>query len=156
MNEIPIDKNETGEQMVLPFDPPLNERPMAPSEPSEVDILQTQNAELQTRLRQREVRDDVTLSLRSAGARSPELLFDAARDALQFNDDGSVENAEVVVAEMKRRFPEQFGAATPASIDGGAGRGGQPIALTKDALAKMKPDEIARLDWATVKQALSS
>ena len=153
MNDIPINSNETGEQMVLPFDPPLDKRA---DEPSEVDILRAQNAELQTRLKQREVRDDVTLSLRSAGARSPELLFEAARDALQFSDDGAVENAEAVVAEMKRRFPEQFGAANLPSIDGGAGRGGQPAALTKDALAKMKPDEIARLDWATVKQALSS
>ena len=156
MNDIPINSNETGEQIVLPFDPPLGERPVA-DEPLEVDILRAQNAELQTRLKQREARDDVTLSLKSAGARSPELLFEAAaRDALQFSDDGSVENAEAVVAEMKRRFPEQFGAANLPSIDGGAGRGGQPAALTKDALAKMKPDEIARLDWATVKQALSS
>ena len=142
--------------MVLPFDPPLDERPIAANEPSEVDVLRAQNIELQTRLRQREVRDDVTLALRSAGARSPELLFEAARDALHFSDDGSVENAEAVVAEMKRRFPEQFGTSTPPTIDGGAGRGGQPNALTKDALSKMKPNEIARLDWATVKQALSS
>ena len=142
--------------MVLPFDPPLDERPIAANEPSEVDVLRAQNIELQTRLRQREVRDDVTLALRSTGARSPELLFEAARDALHFSDDGSVENAEAVVAEMKRRFPEQFGTATPPTIDGGAGRGGQPNTLTKDALSKMKPNEIARLDWATVKQALSS
>jgi hypothetical protein len=156
MNEEPINTNETSEQMVLPFDPPLDERPIATNEPSDVDVLRAQNVELQTRLRQREARNDVTTALRSAGARSPELLFEAARGGLQFSDDGSVENAEAVVAEMKRRFPEQFGTATPLSIDGGAGRAGQPNSLTKDALAKMKPDEIARLDWATVKQALSS
>jgi hypothetical protein len=141
---------------VLPFETPVDARPRAAPAPPEVDILRAQNAELQIRLKQREVRDDVTLSLRSAGARSPELLFEAARDALQFSDDGSVENTEAVVAEMKSRYPEQFGTATQPSIDGGAGRGGQPDALTKDALAKMKPDEIARLDWAVVKQALSS
>lgn len=142
--------------MVLPFEPPLDERPVAANEQSEIDVLRAQNAELQTRLRQHEARDDVTTALRSAGARSPELLFEAARDTLAFSDDGSVENAEAMVAEMKQRFPEQFGSPTPPSIDGGAGRGGQPVTLTKDALSKMKPDEIARLDWATVKQVLSS
>src|SRR5436305_8359320 len=94
MNEEPINTNETGEQMVLPFDPPLEETPVAANEPSEVDILRAQNAELQSRLKQRDIRDDVTLALRSAGARSPELLIEAARGALQFSGDGSVENAE--------------------------------------------------------------
>ena len=39
MNEEPINTNETSEQIVLPFDPPLEERPDAANEPSELDFL---------------------------------------------------------------------------------------------------------------------
>ena len=86
---------------------------------------------------------------RSAGARTPELLFEAAREELQFSEDGSVENAEAVVAEMKQRFPEQFG--NVAAIDRRRSGPRWSARLTKEALAKMKPYEIARLDWAAVR-----
>jgi hypothetical protein len=154
MNQEPDPINETGgEQQVLPFGPPLEER--APAETiTEIDRLRAENAELQLRLRQRDVREDLTAAMRSAGARSPELIFEAAKNALQFGEDGSLINAEAVVAQMKRKFPEQFGTASPLSIDGGAGRDISPNALTKDVLAKMKPDEIARLDWGVIKEAL--
>jgi hypothetical protein len=155
MNEETNSKDHTdAEQQLLPFIPSLEERPAA--EPSDVDILRARNAELYERLRQLEVRDEVTLALRSAGARSPELVFEAAKGSLQFGGDGSVENSEAVVAQMKQKFPEQFGTAIPPSIDGGAGQAVLPSALTKEALAKMKPDEIARLDWNVIKEALSS
>jgi hypothetical protein len=41
-----------------------------------------------------------------------------------------------------------------ASIDAGAGGRSGPQ-LTKETLAKMKPSEIAELDWADVKRTLS-
>lgn len=152
--EINLNPQSADEQPPLPFDPPLDERPA--DVPSEIEMLRDTNAALAARVRQIEVRDGVTSALRSAGARSPELLFEAAKDALQFGDDGTVENAEAVVAEMKQKYPEQFGPPISPPIDGGTGRSASPASLTKDALAKMKPDEIARLDWAVVKEALAN
>ena len=144
----------TGEQHVLPFDPPLEERPLA--ELSEIEKLREENADLQLRLRLRDARDLVTVELKAAGARSPELVFEAAKVGLKFGDDGSVENAEAVVAEMKRKYPEQFGPQATPSIDGGAGRDTLPGSLTKEVLAKMKPDEIEKLDWDTIKAILAN
>ena len=152
--EIEPNPQPVDEQTVLPFDPPLEERP-AP-EPTEIEQLRELNASLQTRLKQLEARGDVTAALRSAGARSPELLFEAVKNSLQFDDNGSVENAEAAVVEMKRKYPDQFGPVAVPSIDAGAGRTASPAALTKEALSKMKPDEIARLDWAAVREALSN
>ena len=152
--EINLNPQSADEQPPRPFVPPLEERPA--DVPSEIEMLRDTNAALAARVRQIEARDSVTKALASAGARSPELLFEAAKDGLRFGDDGTVENAEAVVAEMKQKYPEHFGPAISPSIDGGTGRSASPAALTKDTLAKMKPDEIARLDWAVIKQALAS
>jgi hypothetical protein len=154
INHIETQNEPMNEQPVLPFDPPLEERP--PAEPSEIERLQAENADLQLRLRQREARDLVTDALKSAGARSPELIFEAAKAAIQIRDDGSIENVEAVVAEMEKRYPEQFGNRFVPSIDAGSGRTTSPGAITKEALAKMKPDEISKLDWATVREVLAN
>ena len=153
-NESDPSSQPADDQQVLPFDPPLEQR-SAP-EPSEIDNLRAVNAELELRIRQLEARDALTNHLRSVGAKSPELLFEAARNSLQFGDGASVENAEAVIAELKQKFPDQFGPLVPHTIDGGAGCNSSPVALTKEVLSKMKPDEINLLDWAVVKQALSS
>ena len=149
-----LNPQPNGEQQILPFDPPLDEMP--PADPSETETLRAQCSELQLRLRLLESRDELTAALRSAGARSPELVFAVAKEGIKFGDDGSVENAEALVAEMKRRYPEQFAQANAPSIDGGAGRDPSPNSLTKEVLAKMKPDEIAKLDWDHIKTVLSS
>jgi hypothetical protein len=117
--------------------------------------LKAENEQLRSAVRLRDARDQVSASLSAADARSPGLLFEAAKDSLQFGDDGSVQNAEAIVAELKRKFPEQFGSPTPPSIDGGAGSA-RVIPLTKDALAQMNPDEISRLDWSQVRQVLAN
>jgi len=143
---------ETNEQILLPFDPPLEERPA-----DEIETLRAENESLRAAARVREARDRMTASLAAAGARSPELLFEAAKDLIQFGEDGSPQNAEALVADLKRQFPEQFGGFSPQpSIDGGAGAGGTAPALTKEALARMTPAEIARLDWAAVRQVLAA
>jgi len=143
---------ETDEQILLPFDPPLEEKPA-----DEIVALRAENEALRSAARMREARDLITASLSAAGARSPELLFEAAKDSIQFGDDGSPQNAEALVADLKRRFPEQFGGFAPQpSIDGGAGAVGSKPALSKDALARMTPAEISRLDWAAVRQVLAN
>lgn len=117
--------------------------------------LQAENEQLKATIRLNAAHRQITGELARAGARSPELLFDAAKGDLQFAEDGTLTNAAAIVARLEDAFPEQFAVEPPIGpIDGGAGRASVP-ALTKDALAKMSPAEIARLDWAAVRQALT-
>jgi hypothetical protein len=112
--------------------------------------LEAENAELRAAVRMSEAREHLTGSLRSAGANSPELLFEAVKGEIQFDDDGSLANSAAILDLLKRKYPEQFVRDIRAvSIDGGAGRN-VPPPLTREALAKMSPAEIARLDWAAV------
>ncbi len=121
-----------------------------------VQELEAENAELKTAIRLSAAKEMMVSSLAKAGARSPALMFDAAKGELQFAEDGSVANSAALVGNLKARFPEQFGAERPnTSIDAGAGRINSP-SLTKEALAAMKPSEIAKLDWADVRNVLSS
>ena len=118
--------------------------------------LQLENTELRAAASLSAAREQITSELAKAGARSPALMFDAAKSDLQFADDGSVLNAAAMVGKLKAKFPEQFGVDRPnTSVDAGAGRINRP-SLTKEALAAMKPSEIAKLDWADVRNVLSS
>ena len=117
---------------------------------------EAENAELRAAVRMSEARELLTGSLRSAGANSPELLFEAVKGEIQFADDGSPANSAAILDLLKRKYPEQFVRDIPAvSIDGGAGRN-VPSPLTREALAKMSPAEIARLDWAAVGSVLKN
>jgi len=118
--------------------------------------LQAENEQLKATIRIGEAHRQITGELTRAGARSPELLFDSVKADLQFADGGTLENAAALIEKLKSGFPEQFGSERPTgSIDGGAGGGAQPQ-LTRDALAKMKPSEIAALDWSDVKRVLAA
>ncbi len=121
---------------------------------SDITQLQAENEQLKTTIRLNAAHRQITGELAKAGARSPGLLFDAVKGELKFDGDGKLENAAGLIERIAARFPEQFGTETPASIDGGAGSGGG-ITLTKEALAKMKPAEIALLDWADVRRVLA-
>ena len=108
--------------------------------------LAAENEQLKTTIRLSAAHRQITGELARAGARSPELLFDAVKDGLQFAADGTLQNAAAVIGKLKAGFPEQFGTEPyPTSIDAGAGAASVPQ-LTKEALAKMKPAEIAELD----------
>lgn len=117
--------------------------------------LQTENADLKAAIRLRDSRDAVTGEIIAAGARSPDLLFDLVRDSIEFDARGKPQNVGAVVADLKAKYPEQFGTQTPQSIDGGAGQTATPR-LTKEALRRMNPSEIAELDWADVRRVLSN
>ena len=117
--------------------------------------LRAENEQLRTTIRLSAAHRQITDELAKAGARSPELLFDSVKADLQFAEDGKVGNAAAIVERLKTNFPEQFGYERPiASIDAGAGTGGGNT-LTREALAKMKPAEIAALDWAEVRRVLA-
>lgn len=150
MNEQTTNTNEipTGEQQVLPFDPPPDER-------ASITNLTAENERLKASIRLRDARDALTAELNEAGARSPGLLFEAAKGDLQFSENGEVQNAEAILAMLKRDFPEQFGRPSAESIDAGAGVANRTPPLTREALAKMTAGQVAKLDWADVRQALS-
>ena len=120
------------------------------------DALQAENEELKKSLRLRDARDEITAALKKAGARSPELLFNSAKESLQFDADGKVANSTAVIERLQAKFPEQFGLDAPTgSIDGGAGKNAETNYLTKEKLAKMTASEIAKLDWQDVRKVLS-
>ena len=121
-----------------------------------IEPLAQENAQLREMLRIRDARDEITDALRAAGARSPGLLFAGVVGDLQFDADGHVANSAALVEKMKRTYPEQFGRDAAATrIDAGAGGASQARYLTKEMLAKMKPAEIGKLDWADVRSVLS-
>jgi hypothetical protein len=120
------------------------------------ESLAAENQKLKELLRLSGAREHLIDELRRAGARSPGLLFAQAADGLQFDDEGRVANSAATVEKLKRLFPEQFGRETPQSIDAGAGGNRAGNYLTKEALAKMTPAEIAQLDWAEVRRVLAN
>ena len=116
--------------------------------------LRSENETLRNELRMRTAVYDIESLLTKAGARSPKLLSEQTKAAIQFGDDGAATNIAAIIEQMKQHYPEQFGLDAPAgSIDGGAGRKTAP-SLTKEALSRMSPAEIQRLDWAEVKATL--
>ena len=132
-----------------------NESPPAEAD-AELAALAAENRELREAMRMHAARESLIGKLRTAGARSPGLLFDSIKNELQFGENGDAVNIAAIAAKLQSDFPEQFGFEAPAaSIDGGAGIN-QPPRLTKDALAKMTASEIAALDWNDVRQTLRS
>ena len=123
---------------------------------AEVETLRADNESLRREIRSGKARAALAKELTVSGARSPELLIAAAEKEIQFDDDGEPMNVAAVIAKLSQHYPEQFGTDTPASIDAGAGRANQNNFLTRDALSKMKPEEIARLDWNDVRQVLAN
>ncbi len=128
----------------------------APESNAEVEQLRRENEELKQTARLNAARGLITQELTEAGARSPELLFATVRGEIQFDEGGEPQNTAALVANLRSKFPEQFGSnPTSASIDAAAGAGMRPNFLTAEALAKMTPQEIARLDWNEVRSVLS-
>lgn len=116
-----------------------------------MEELAAENEALKAEIRMRSAVYDVETRLTQAGARSPNLLAERAKASFQFSDEGELSNAEAVIEHLRRTWPEQF---TPVSIDASAGRTARPT-LTKEALARMSPAEIQRLDWNEVKATLA-
>lgn len=118
--------------------------------------LEAKNRELQIELRMRTAAYDIEARLLKAGAIAPGLLAESAKRRFQFGDDGRLANAEALIGEMKRSYPEQFEPRSHSgSIDAAAGRSAAQT-LTKDALSMMSPAEIQKLDWAEVRNVLAN
>jgi hypothetical protein len=79
-----------------------------PTFDDELNLLRTENSELKHQLRLRIARDELTRTLASENARSPELLFEAASARLVFDEAGNLTNLSDIITDIKSRFPEQF------------------------------------------------
>jgi hypothetical protein len=117
--------------------------------------LKAENERLRDEINAARAEQRLTDELRKVGARSPSLLFASVKGDLQFAEDGSPLNTAALVERLRRDFPEQFGADRPQPIDAAAGHGRQGI-ISRESLAAMKPDEIAKLNWDDVRAALSA
>ena len=118
--------------------------------------LQAENEQLKATIRLDAAHRQITGELAKAGARSPDLLWDALKGDLQFADDGALQNAAALMHKLKTAHPEQFGTQVPiGSIDAGAGMTVAPP-LTRDALRSMTTAEIAELDWSDVRRVLAA
>jgi hypothetical protein len=152
------DTTQNTDQPLLPF-PESDPLTKQTAEGSALTDLRAENERLREQLKLRDAHEDLTHRLKKAGAKTPKLLLEAAKHALKFTAEGMLENAGEVVDGLLERFPEQFGHNTSVpphvSIDAGSGRAPKP-ALTREALAKMKPAEIAKLDWDDVRRVLSN
>ena len=122
----------------------------------ELEKLAAENEALRMEIRMRAAAYDVEVRLSAAGARTPGLLLKEARERFEFGEDGTLANAEVLIEDLQRAFPEQFGrdAAAAGSIDAAAGRNAAPP-LTHKTLSKMSAAEIRGLDWEEVRAALT-
>lgn len=152
MNQQPTTQHtEAPERLILPGMEEVRTASDSDRAPS-IEELAQENEQLKAEIRMRSAVYNIESRLITAGAKSPGLLTDRAKESFQFSDEGDLTNAEAVVEHLRRTFPEQF---TAASIDATAGRTVRPT-LTKEALARMTPAEIQRLDWAEVKATLAS
>ena len=122
------------------------EQPILPG----MEELAAENENLRAEIRMRDAAYEIKTRLAKAGAKSPGLLTDRARESFQFSDEGVLTNAEAVLEHLRKTYLEQF---TASSIDATAGRTSRPT-LTKEALARMTTAEIQRLDWNEVRSAL--
>ena len=147
--ETTTENKEAPEQLMLPGMEEVRTASDSDRAPG-LDELTQETEQLRSELRMRSAAYDIQTRLTQAGARSPGLLAERAKESFQFSDAGDLTNAEAVVEHLRRTYPEQF---TPASIDATAGRTVRPT-LTKEALARMTPAEIQRLDWNEVRSAL--
>jgi hypothetical protein len=86
----------------------------------------------------------------------PELLIELARGLEQIDKKGELDNAAAIVREIRKNYPYEFRTErTAVGIDGGAGAtAANP--LTRDMLAKMRPSDIAKLDWQAVRHVLEN
>jgi hypothetical protein len=122
----------------------------------EIERLAAENAALRDQIRMRAAAYEIESRLAAAGARSPGLLMKDAKEAFQFGEDGKLVNTEALVERLRGSYPEQFGRdAGVGSIDAAAGRNAASP-LTREALSRMSPADIQRLDWDEVRAALAA
>lgn len=122
---------------------------------SELERANKRIQELESGQRLRDAKDAVTAALTKAGARSPELIWQAMKGDLEFDDKGGVKNLDALVNSYKTDFADAFGIEKPGeTINGGAG-GQAATKLTIEQIQKMTPEQINE-NWEEVEKVLKA
>jgi hypothetical protein len=98
------------------------ERALKNSKLPELETAQAKVAELETQIKHKALREQVTEAAAKAGARNPGLLFRAVEEKLELDETGKPKNLDEIFKEARREYPELFGPATKGKADGGAGQ----------------------------------
>ena len=70
---------------------------------TEMNDLRTENDQLKTEIRLLNAREHILSALTGENARSPQLLFEACRDRLEFDDDGKLKSTADLISDLKQR-----------------------------------------------------
>jgi|GEM_PF-4180167 len=89
----------------------------------EIERLKTEKAELEKRVKEREIGDEFSAQAEKAGAKNTARLLKIYRSELEISDDGKIENLKEILETAKVDFPEFFASQNKGSGDGGAGKG---------------------------------
>lgn len=130
------------------------ETAVAQPEARPYDSLKAENESLKLQLQLKNARDLSVEKLRSLGAHSPTLIFDAIAPSIRFDDDGAPKDLNLLIDKLLREHPEQFSAQYAPTAPDGMNVRMQTPTLTRETLSQMSAAEISKLDWDDVKRVL--
>lgn len=101
-------------------------------------------ADAQAALLERDTRDEVIAAAEKAGVKNPRLFYNAYKSELERDNAGKVTNLKDVLEAAKTEAAELFTSVEKPQGGADAGTGNnKPATLTKEAIDKMTPTEIA-------------
>jgi hypothetical protein len=98
------------------------ERAIKSSKLPELEAAQVKVTELESRLKHKELREQVTEAAARAGAKNATLIFHAVEEKVELNEKGKPKNLDEVLKNARRDFPELFRRDTNGNANGGAGQ----------------------------------
>lgn len=108
--------------------------------------IETEAGEKLTRAQQIAVKANLRIAAKEAGASDPnDMLALIPADKMKINDDGEIENADALLAEMKKAKPYLFGGASTSSTN--------PVPKVEPPTAKQAKDMTAD-EYQAAKAAL--
>jgi hypothetical protein len=102
----------------------------------EIERLKSEKAELEKRVKEREIGDSFLSEAEKAGAKNTARLLKIYRSELEISDKGEIENLREILDAAKKDFPEFFATSNKGSGDGGAGKGGKQPTLSEQVDAE--------------------
>ncbi len=98
------------------------ERALKSSKLPELEAAQAKVAELETQVKRKMLREQLTDAAAKAGAKNPGLLFHAVEEKCELDESGKVKDLEEILKHARRDYPELFGPASKGNANGGAGQ----------------------------------
>jgi hypothetical protein len=104
----------------------------------ELEAAQAKVTELETQIKHKELRQQVTEAAVKAGAKNANLLFRAIEEKLELGDDGKPKNLDEVLRQARHDYPELFAAASRGNANGGAGQQNNPRPSMNELLRRSR------------------